>query len=244
MIKTIFIDFFGTLVHWEPSATKIQKLACAAEGFEVSEDALVQGYIAAGTLMATENAISPIHLRPLVEREGFFSEYERKLLEASGLQVSAEIASLIWEGVQTTPKKLVLYGDSLTALKTLKTLGLKLAIISNMGQELHQIIIQLGLAKLIDFGVTSSEAGSAKPHPAIFQLALKRADVSSSEVIHVGDDYEGDILGARGIGIHSVLINRDGKIDPPNDCPVISSLEDLVPYVNDYVATQGTQGST
>ena len=237
MIKAIFIDFFGTLVHWEPDATKIQKMACATEGFYVSEGALVQGYDAAETLMATENAISPIHLRPLIERERFFSEYERKLLEVRGVKVSPKIASIIWKRVQATPKKLVLYEDSQEALRTLKKLGLKLAIISNMGRELHEIIIQLGLAKLIDFGITSSEAGAAKPHPPIFQLALKKADVSSCEAIHVGDDYEGDILGARRVGIHSVLLNRKGEIHTPYNCPVISSLEDLSHYLKIYGRT-------
>lgn len=238
MIKAIFVDFFGTLVHWDPDATKIQMMACAAEGFEVSEEALTEGYTVAGHIMAAENAISPIHSRPLVEREKFFAEYERQLLKASGVHVSLKIASVIWNRVQSTPKKLVLYRDSLKALSTLKGLGLKLGIISNMGLELHQIIAQLGLAELIDFGITSSEAGAAKPHPPIFQMALTRAEVSNSEAIHVGDDYEGDILGARGIGIHSVLINREGKIDAPSNCPVITSLEDIAPYVKSYGGAQ------
>ena len=57
--------------------------------------------------------------------------------------------------------------------------------------------------------------------------ALKRVSVAPDEAVHVGDQYHSDVLGARGVGIHPVLIDRGGWQADVDDCPKISSLSDL-----------------
>ena len=57
--------------------------------------------------------------------------------------------------------------------------------------------------------------------------ALERVSVAPGEAVHVGDQYHSDVLGARGVGIHPVLIDRGGWQADVNDCPKISSLSDL-----------------
>lgn len=59
--------------------------------------------------------------------------------------------------------------------------------------------------------VYSEEAGVRKPHPAIFKLALNRANCSANEVLMIGDDWDADILGARGAGIDQVFYTATEK---------------------------------
>jgi FMN phosphatase YigB (HAD superfamily) len=71
-----------------------------------------------------------------------------------------------------------------------------------------------GLGELLDFLVTSEDAGAEKPDPAIFQVALRTADVSAKDAVMVGDVWATDILGARAAGIRAVWLNRDGRARP------------------------------
>jgi FMN phosphatase YigB (HAD superfamily) len=55
--------------------------------------------------------------------------------------------------------------------------------------------------------------------------------VDASEAIHVGDQYHSDIVGAKGVGISPLLLDRDGFWESINDCPRIRSLSEIVNYV-------------
>jgi putative hydrolase of the HAD superfamily len=86
---------------------------------------------------------------------------------------------------------------------------------------------RLGLDPYLDFCVTSAEAGAEKPHPLIFHTALKRARVAPEEAVHVGDQYQSDVQGARAVGIVPVLVDREGWYESINDCSRIHSLPEL-----------------
>jgi putative hydrolase of the HAD superfamily len=112
-------------------------------------------------------------------------------------------------------------------LKALKQRGLVLGLISN-------IIIGgagAGLESCLDFVVTSKEVGANKPEPPIFLAALERAGVSAPEAVYVGDQYQTDVLGARGVGIRPVLIDRFDLETEVSDCPRIHSLVELPGYL-------------
>jgi putative hydrolase of the HAD superfamily len=59
--------------------------------------------------------------------------------------------------------------------------------------------------------VYSEEAGVRKPHAAIFELALKRANCNAEEALMIGDDWDADILGARNAGIDQVFFTATEK---------------------------------
>jgi len=48
---------------------------------------------------------------------------------------------------------------------------------------------------------TSEEAGKLKPHPDIFNYALKKADVFAQHSVMIGDNLKTDILGAKNVGM-------------------------------------------
>jgi len=78
----------------------------------------------------------------------------------------------------------------------------------------------------------SQEARAEKPNAAIYRLALKRAGCRPDDAVHVGDWYEGDVIGARGVGITAILIDRESK-RPETDCVRITDLRQLKDVMTD-----------
>ncbi|WP_255151765.1 HAD family hydrolase [Halorarius halobius] len=65
----------------------------------------------------------------------------------------------------------------------------------------------VGVRDRFDAVVTSYEAGAHKPDAAVFDLAEQR--LSAEGYLMVGDDHEGDVVGARDAGWEAVHLDRD-----------------------------------
>lgn len=73
--------------------------------------------------------------------------------------------------------------------------SIKVLLVTNLTTAIQlQKIRKLGLNGLINFLVTSEEAGAEKPAPAIFKLALRKTKCSPREVLAAGDDPRSDRL--------------------------------------------------
>ena len=97
--------------------------------------------------------------------------------------------------------------EVLTELKNKFLLG---AVSNSLGKNTRVDLAITGFIELFDVIVTSSEVGKRKPHPFIFEYALKQLEVKPSEAIFVGDDIYEDIYGAKQVGMKTVLIaNQD-----------------------------------
>ncbi len=86
------------------------------------------------------------------------------------------------------------------ACRRLAARGLRLAVVSNWDVGLHERLGELGLATLVETVVTSAEAGTAKPEPGIWRVALDRLGVAAGRAVHVGDS-EADEEGAHAAGL-------------------------------------------
>ena len=86
-----------------------------------------------------------------------------------------------------------------------KKLGLTTCAVTDM-QANFQIakLKKLQLDQYIDYLVTSEEVGLEKPHPAIFQLALKKMGLTKKKVVMIGDSNQKDIKGAASCGIQGI----------------------------------------
>jgi len=111
-------------------------------------------------------------------------------------------------------------------LSRLREMNLTIGLITNTHTNMPELAVELGLATLLDFIVTSTDAGAEKPDPAIFRLALERGEAQPEEAIYVGDSYEVDVLGGEAAGIPGILIDRAGKF-PDAEGPRIESLMKL-----------------
>jgi putative hydrolase of the HAD superfamily len=120
-----------------------------------------------------------------------------------------------------------LYPDTLGVLMELRQRDFAIGAVSNWSPELPALCRAWGLSPYFDTLVVSDIVGPHKPDPRIFAIALGALRVSAEEAIHVGDDYEADVQGARAAGILPVLLDRFGRHESA-DCIRIGSLEDLL----------------
>jgi putative hydrolase of the HAD superfamily len=231
MIKAVFFDFYNTLIRFEPPREELQVRACKEFGIDVDLKAIPRGYWVADDFMSRENARSPVFKRAKEDEQAFWSEYEYTILKTAGVEVPKELALRIFTRVRQLDRKLVLYEDVLPILNLLKSKGVILGLISNLSRGLDGHCNELGLTGIIDFALTSSEIGVEKPHPPIFLAALSRAKVDASEALHVGDQYYADVIGAKGVGINPLLLDRDGFWEGVEDCPRVKGLQEIANHL-------------
>ena len=81
----------------------------------------------------------------------------------------------------------------------------------------------LGMADHIDGVITSVDAGRLKPHPAVFEMAMRWADVTAEQCVVIGNREENDVAPALTLGMRAILVFPD---DPP---PVASRAHAVVP---------------
>jgi putative hydrolase of the HAD superfamily len=100
-----------------------------------------------------------------------------------------------------------LHDDTLPALAEMAR-GSRLLVLSNFDRRLRSILRGLNINDVFDHIIVSSEVGAAKPHPRMFQAALRLADAPAEECLHVGDDLHADCEGARAADIACFLLER------------------------------------
>jgi FMN phosphatase YigB (HAD superfamily) len=114
-------------------------------------------------------------------------------------------------------------------LKTLKAHNYILGVISDWGIALGPILRRLHLTGYFDCLLVSAVTRHAKPSPALYELALQRANSIPDYTIHIGDSYIHDVLGARAVGITPILLDRHRRLEESNvDCLLVHSLDDLL----------------
>ena len=114
-------------------------------------------------------------------------------------------------------------------LTELKDSALHMGVISNWDQSARGLLERHGLIGYFDHCIISSEVGIDKPNPAIFNLAMQKADVVAQACIYVGDNYYDDAVGSREVGMQTLILNRFGNlgVEEINDAPIIQSLAQI-----------------
>ena len=102
-----------------------------------------------------------------------------------------------------------LFDDALPVLDELRGYGLKLALLSNTGRDLSTFVAHHGIE--VDAILTSRLHGKTKPHETIFRALLGELRVAPQAAAMVGDDPMDDVDGARAVGMHAWLVDRDGR---------------------------------
>ena len=125
-----------------------------------------------------------------------------------------------------------LYDDVPPVLRELARRGIKLGLISNSHRPLASFAAHFELEGLISAAISSADHGYLKPHPSIFEAALRLAGATAEESMMVGDSYSHDIEGARSVGMRGVLVHRgDGRPDAAEDVPVIRDMSELLDLI-------------
>ena len=211
MTKAVFFDFYQTLGVWGQSLKpRLQKIT-DRYGCEVNWEC----YATARENLYAEASGSDPTTHVLLKTMQEIIESYCEFVKALGVQEHVE--QMTWELLQSehslfAANAATLYDDTVPTLQHLREAGFKLAIVSNWDTPLDPLTERLGIAHYFDIIVASHDARvrSAKPDPHIFNYTLEAVGVSAAEAVHVGDTYEADIIGAQGVGIRPILIDRDG----------------------------------
>jgi len=99
--------------------------------------------------------------------------------------------------------------EALRTLGALARRGIRLGIISNFDTRLRGLYNRFALDRMFAVLVCSAEVELEKPDPAIFTLACDCAGVRPNEAVHVGDDLEVDVAGARAAGLVGLPYDDD-----------------------------------
>lgn len=127
----------------------------------------------------------------------------QKAFDACGI-AEAPLDAL-WEIYASARNNVELYPDALPALERLGAL-LPVVSLTNGNADLERIGLHMHFAHRI----SARDIGTAKPDVRIFLAAAERLGIPPEQILHVGDDPELDIVGAREAGLRTAWINRAG----------------------------------
>ena len=207
MIKAIFFDAAGTLIHLSKSVGYHYALTGERVGLLVD---------AAASDRAFADSWKKMPARPAIEgpREDDDKGWWRALVNHVIDEVAPGIRELdrdaffevayshfaetgVWE----------LYPEVIEVLAQLRS-RFDLAVVSNFDGRLRVILEQLGVTQFFSHIFLSSELGADKPDPLIYERALKLSGLAPNETLHVGDDPVRDWQGAKAAGLSLFRLER------------------------------------
>jgi len=99
-------------------------------------------------------------------------------------------------------------------LKAIRSRDYRLGLISNTGRTpgtvLRVLMGNMGILEYFDATTFSNEILVRKPSEGAFTVTLEKLKVMPKAAVHVGDDPESDIAGAKRVGMRAVQIISNG----------------------------------
>jgi HAD superfamily hydrolase (TIGR01509 family) len=229
-IKAVLFDLGNTLVKtWIPEVTYQNVLASL--GIDRSIEEIQEA------LAKTEEEFKESNYRSRYGEATYTEYWERwdaQVLTYLGISGSENLAKQIvarW----FDHADCVTYPDTRVTLNRLKRMDLKLGLISTAYEEdIDAILEKAGLAKgLFDIVVGANTVKKEKPHPDVFRHALGKLSVRSEETLFVGDHVDNDYKGAKTVGMHALLIEREHRSpDNTSDLERIRSLQEIFKFID------------
>jgi putative hydrolase of the HAD superfamily len=228
MTRAVFFDVDFTLIYPGPTfqGTGYRDF-CARHGVVVDPAVFDAAVASASSLLEGDEGDEGIFDPEL------FIRYTRRIIEAmggSGPAIDAAARDIYDEW--SACHHFFLYDEVPEVLRALHQSGLRIGLISNTERCLTSFQEHFSLEGLFDATLSSSDHGYMKPHPSIFEAALRQLGVTPDQAMMVGDSVLQDIHGARRMGMRAVLVSRSGRTDGcPPDVPVIRTLRELPPLL-------------
>jgi len=101
-------------------------------------------------------------------------------------------------------------------LSDIHALGLRTVIASNTywrdAESYWEDFRLLGMADHVDAIVTSVDAGHLKPHPAVFEMAMKAGGAPAGRCVVIGNKESNDIEPALALGMRAILVHPDDPV--------------------------------
>ena len=138
---------------------------------------------------------------------------------AAELVEQAEVAAVVEAYGAEFVRRMSPVPDATATLERLSARGFALAILSNwpLAATIDRFAAAHGWLPYLRAIVVSQRVGWIKPHPAIFraaEAALGQPEGSGGAIVHVGDDWAADVVGASQAGWRAAWL-RGRRFDTP-----------------------------
>ena len=155
---------------------------------------------------------------------GFWWTFHTHLLQEANVSDNSLRDELIENTQQSTNWDQILPGtrDTLERIRQ----DFEIAVISNADGKIDAVLHRCGIADVFATITDSGIVGVEKPHPAIFEAALRAMKADPAESLYVGDVYSVDYVGAQKAGMQAVLFDVAGAYRE-REFPRVESLADL-----------------
>jgi putative hydrolase of the HAD superfamily len=209
--SVVLLDVGDTMAKANPSWRDVYATVFGGHGLEASLEDFEQAFRAAWSDWAQEGPFEA------TEEASFqrFMALDQLVFDRLGYPDLPEAFFRDVDAAFRQRSAFYVFADVIPALDAMQEAGLRLGVVSNWGWAAPELLQTLELARHFEIMSISARVGYQKPHAAIFEHALDLLDVSADQAIHVGDDPGADVIGARGVGIEPVLIDRHGRTHPP-----------------------------
>ena len=202
MFSAITFDCYGTLVDWEAGITGFLNEIMREKG-------------------ATANIPELVRVREDIDFEMVQGPYKpyKEILRLSLKETfhRFQVAYKDRDGdrlVQSVPTWQI-FKETNMALERLARKH-RMGIISNIDKDIIEKT-KTNLDVQFAITVTAEEAGSYKPTPAPFQLALKKLGIKPTSILHVSSGFRYDIPPARRLGFKTAWVNRKSEPAPSRE---------------------------
>jgi FMN phosphatase YigB (HAD superfamily) len=223
MVKTVFFDVGGTLLHPDldrllaPLLTRVNpspaQLAAADRAAKYSIPATSAGGTSAAACAVVS---SPGNSGPVATGPG---DHEDTTNNGHWRVFFVHLLAALGGCDDLLPELVARAADSsywtvlaAAAPETLAQLRrrYRLAVISNADGGIRRLLDRAGIADFFEQVIDSGLVGCEKPDPRIFQTALSAMGAEAVTSVYVGDIYGIDYCGAAGVGMQAVLMDPAG----------------------------------
>jgi len=228
MIKALFIDFYGTVVHEDGEVIKKVSQEIFATG-NVNDKSEIGSYWWNEFQTAFINAYGDnFETQRILE----YKSLEKTIRHFNSSANAIELSNLMFSHWINPP----IFEES---KQFFDLCPLPIYVVSNIDRKDVLQAIQYHNLKLT--GVfTSEDARAYKPRKELFEFALSNVGLSADEVLHIGDSLSSDIQGASSLGIKAIWVNRNNRKVPSG----VTSVKNLLEvYDTDYLINLHKKGS-
>lgn len=111
-----------------------------------------------------------------------------------------------------------------------------LTVATNAGESNTEAMIKALARVNIDgffmFKYSSKDLGVSKPDPRFFQEVCKQSGFKPEETLMIGNDYKKDIIGAKAVGMQTILYNHENYTgETPDADYVVENLVDVLELI-------------
>jgi len=141
-----------------------------------------------------------------------------------------ESARMAFEAFMAKRNDVILFPETIPMLESVSK-SYTIVAITNGNAD----VFKTGIGSYFDLSIRADEAGVAKPDRGIFDLTWEKVGCQSSDVIHIGDSLENDVLGAINAGVTPVWYNPDKEQNTlgVNEVSALSELSSMVQQLSD-----------